>query len=209
MVMILRLAALDDDETILYTLEAMALTQGWEIQVTTRPQRALDWIRDGAIDILLVDYHLPLMSGLDVVRRARELSDSVVLLVLTVEEAPEVARDLTLAGADDFVSKPVRLADFSSRIRLHGELVRYRRESRRDQPRKGISEETSRKVLDELRVSETFLDVRAVASSLNLAYPTAHRYLEYLVERGSAQRIQEDPEGKPGRPRSLYRFVGN
>ena len=204
----LRLAALDDDGAILYTLEAMALALGWEMRITSHPDTALGWVRDGDLDILLVDYHMPLMSGLEVVRRARELSGSIVLLVLTVEESPEVAQELSLAEADDFVSKPVRLADFSSRIRLHGELVRYRRETRRDLPRKGVTEETSRRVLDLLRAEDAFVDVRAVAASLNLAYPTAHRYLEYLVERGSVQRTQEDPEGKPGRPRSLYRFVG-
>lgn len=204
----LRLGALDDDRTILYTLEAMALSLSWEMKVTVDPLAALDWIRSDEVDILLVDYHMPLMSGLEAIRRARELSSSVVLLALTVEESPEVARDLSLAGADDFVSKPLRLADFASRIRLHGELVRYRRESRRDLPRKGIAEETSRRVLDLLRGEGLSLDVRAVAASLGLAYPTAHRYLEFLVEKGQARRVQEDPEGKPGRPRSLYRIVG-
>ncbi|QTX32697.1 response regulator [Aminithiophilus ramosus] len=207
--MSLRLGALDDDLSILYTLEAMALSLSWEMKVTADPLTALDWVRSDEVDILLVDYHMPLMSGIEAIRRARELSSSVVLLALTVEESPEVARDLSLAGADDFVSKPLRLADFSSRIRLHGELVRYRRESRRDLPRKGIAEETSRRVLDLLRGEGLSLDVRAVAASLGLAYPTAHRYLEFLVEKGQVRRVQEDPEGKPGRPRSLYRFVGS
>jgi response regulator of citrate/malate metabolism len=59
-------------------------------------------------------------------------------------------------------------------------------------------------VQDLLRKEVVPFDVRAVAAALGLAYPTAHRYLEYLVERGSALRIQEDPEGKPGRPRFRY-----
>lgn len=202
--MSLYLGALDDDRSILYTLEAMAVSQGWEMRTTTDPEEALSWIREDRLDILLVDYHMPVLSGAEVIRRAREMSGSVVLLVLTVEESTTVAKELLLAGADDFVSKPVRLADFASRIRLHGELARYRRDMRKDTPRKGISEATLRRVQDLLLEGEGPFDVRAVATALGLAYPTAHRYLEYLVERGSALRIQEDPEGKPGRPRFRY-----
>jgi CheY-like chemotaxis protein len=196
----LYLGALDDDRSILYTLEAMAVSQGWEMRTTTDPEEALSWIREDRLDILLVDYHMPVLSGAEVIRRAREMSGSVVLLVLTVEESTTVAKELLLAGADDFVSKPVRLADFASRIRLHGELARYRRDMRKDTPRKGISEATLRRVQDLLLEEEGPFDVRAVATALGLAYPTAPRDLEYLVERGSALRIQEDPEGKPDAP---------
>jgi DNA-binding response OmpR family regulator len=131
------LGAVDDDREILYTLEAMASSQGWNMKTTTEPSEALGWIRDEAVDILLIDFHMPSMSGLDLVRRARKISKETVLLALTVEESPEIAEKLHIAGADDFISKPLRLADFSSRIALHSELVKYRREGRRELPRKG------------------------------------------------------------------------
>jgi DNA-binding response OmpR family regulator len=200
----LRLGAVDDDAGILYTLEAMARSQGWDIRTTSEPEEALTWVRSDLVDILLVDFHMPAMSGLQLVRKAREISGTVVLLVLTVEEDPEVARDLILAGADDFVSKPLRLADFAARMGLHGKLNRFRREGRRDRPRKGIAEDTLRKVLEKVLSSPGPLDARGIASETGLAYPTVHRYLEYLVELGQLVRQQEQIDGKPGRPRSFY-----
>lgn len=202
--MSLRLGAVDDDAGILYTLEAMARSQGWDIRTTREPEEALAWVRSDLVDLLLVDFHMPAMSGLQLIRKAREISATVVLLVLTVEEDPEVARDLILAGADDFVSKPLRLADFAARMGLHGKLNRFRREGRRDRPRKGIAEETLRKVLETVATSSVPLDARGIAVETGLSYPTAHRYLEYLVELGRIIRRQEQIDGKPGRPRAFY-----
>jgi DNA-binding response OmpR family regulator len=201
------LGALDDDPGILYTLEAMASSQGWNMKTTTNPSEALDWVKNDSVDMLLLDLHMPVMSGLEVLREARKISSDAVLLVLTVEESPDVARDLHIAGADDFISKPVRLADFASRIALHAELGRYRREGRREQPRKGLSEEITRKVLDTVKKSNIPVDAKTVAVKVGISYPTAHRYLEFLTSRGSLARSSLNVDGKPGRPRSLYQAI--
>jgi two-component system, CitB family, response regulator DctR len=198
------LGALDDDPGILYTLEAMASSQGWNMKTTTSPAEALDWVRNDSVDMLLLDLHMPVISGLEVLREARKISSDAVLLVLTVEESPDVAKNLHIAGADDFISKPLRLADFASRIALHAELGRYRREGRREQPRKGLSEEITRKVLDIVKNGNTPVDARTVAERVGISYPAAHRYLEFLTSRGSLARSSLNVDGKPGRPRSLY-----
>ena len=205
---ILYLGSIDDDTSVLYTLEAMAKSQGWDMRTTTEPDEAFLWVINNQIDILLVDYHMPKMSGLEVIQRAREISDTVVLLVLTIEEHPQIARQLLLAGADDFVNKPVRLLDFASRIQVHAKLAHYRKMTRQSYPMKGISEETLRKVIDLLvsNADTEFFDVQFLCDNLGLAYPTAHRYLEYLVAKGTLFKSQESPEGKPGRPRTLYQM---
>jgi response regulator of citrate/malate metabolism len=185
----------------------MASSQGWNMKTTTNPSEALDWVKNDSVDMLLLDLHMPVMSGLEVLREARKISSDAVLLVLTVEESPDVARDLHIAGADDFISKPVRLADFASRIALHAELGRYRREGRREQPRKGLSEEITRKVLDTVKKSNIPVDAKTVAVKVGISYPTAHRYLEFLTSRGSLARSSLNVDGKPGRPRSLYQAI--
>lgn len=201
------LGAVDDDREILYTLEAMASSQGWNMRTTTRPSEALGWIREEAVDILLIDLHMPLMSGLDLVREARRISAQAVLLVLTVEESSEIAENLHIAGADDFISKPLRLADFASRIALHSELWKYRREGRSELPSKGLSENVTRQVLDIVNSSPEPVDAKSVASIAGLSYPSAHRYLEFLVKKGSLLKTSHNIDGKPGRPRSFYGAV--
>ncbi|MDD4159998.1 MAG: response regulator [Synergistaceae bacterium] len=198
------LGIVDDDESTLYTVKAMADLLGWSITATMQPKEALEWIRKSEIDILLVDYHMPLMSGIDVIRSARQLSADVVLIALTVEENPAVAANLMIAGADDFVSKPIRLADFSSRILLHSELLKYRVEEHWQERSKGLSEKTARRVLQLFSNREVRLTTGEAAETASLSYPAMHRYLEYLVKKGQLQRITEYENVKSGRPKNVY-----
>jgi len=208
--MTVSLGAIDDDTSILYTLEAMAESQGWKMHTSTNWHEALDWVRRKEVDILLVDYHMPEISGKEVIRKSRALSKDVVILVLTIEENPEIARELILAGADDFVLKPLRLADFTSRIALHARLAEYRRIPGTESPGKGINPDTLRAVLDALHGNPGEKStVREVAEKTGLSYQTAHRYLESLVESGIAAREPVYRNGQPGRPRFLYNLLEN
>jgi response regulator of citrate/malate metabolism len=202
--MTLCIGALDDDSGVLYTLEAMARSQGWKMVTTTEPETCLSWARGDEIDLLLLDYHMPKANGLDVLKKVRSMSPGMPVLMLTVEERPEVARELLLNGADDFINKPVRLADFASRINLHRKLARTRRDLNWEQNRKGISVETLRNVMDGLKEAGKAVPTEEIAESCGLAYVTVHRYLEHLVERGLAVKKSQLQDGRPGRPRSLY-----
>lgn len=202
--MSITLGIIDDDENILYTVSAMSDALGLPIKTSASPQEALGWVRDGAVDILLVDYHMPSMSGLEVIRESRRMSRGVVLIALTIEESPKVASELRLAGADDFISKPVRLADFSARISLHAELIRYRRDGRWQERGKGLSESTARKVLQIFCAKGARFTTSEAANAAGLSYPATHRYLEHLVKKGQLSRAEEYEDGKSGRPKNIY-----
>jgi len=203
----LYIGAIDDDKSILYTLEAMASTEGWRMLTTSEPEECLDWVRLDEVDILLVDYHMPVMNGLHVIRKARELSSKLVLIALTVEDGGELASKLTLAGADDFISKPIRLADFTARIRLHEKIFSHREQLNWEERKKGVSKDTMRKVLEKLKDFQAPADCDEIAAACGLAYVTAHRYLEYLSDRGLISRSAGVQDGRPGRPKTYYSII--
>ncbi|MDO4561794.1 MAG: response regulator [bacterium] len=202
--MTITIGIVDDDESIIYTMKAMADSLGWPIKSSTDPKQALEWVRKGIVDLLLVDYHMPIMSGLDVIRAARQLSPEIILIALTVEENSQVASDLRLAGADDFVSKPVRLADFSARISLHAQLLKYRADGHWQDRGKGLSESTARRVLQLFAKNDVRMTASEAAEAANLSYPAVHRYLEHLVKKGRLQKATEFEDGKSGRPKNIY-----
>lgn len=204
--MSLHIGAIDDDPDILYTLEAMASTQGWYMVTSTDPKTCFKWISGKDIDILLVDFHMPKMNGLEVIRKARELSGDMVLIALTIEDDEKLASELLLAGADDFITKPIHLADFKARIRLHGKLVVQRKSLNWDERKKGISNETLHKVITFVRDKGAVVSCEDVSYACELSYVTAHRYLEYLTNRGLVSKSSVAQDGKPGRPRSNYRW---
>lgn len=202
--MSITLGIVDDDENILYTVSAMAASLGWPIRAVSDPCEALEMVRSREIDILLVDYHMPVMNGLEVIRAARQISQDITLIALTIEESQEAAARLRLAGADDFVLKPVRLADFSARISLHEELLKYRSEGRWQDRSKGISEDTARRVLSLFKDGHTRMSAGETADAAGLSYPATHRYLEHLVKKGILGRSSEYEDGKSGRPKNIY-----
>ena len=204
--MSLCICALDDDESILYTLEAMAVTQNWVFRGTTSVEECLGWIRDGVVELLLLDYHMPLQNGLDVLRKVQLISPLLPILMLTVELSPEVAEELLLAGAEDFINKPIRLADFLARIRLHRKLVDHRLRGELD-ARKGIGQETLQKIVGYLKKINSSVEIDDVARQCGLSYTTAHRYLDYLAKRGLVSCSEVLQNGKPGRPTRTYRFI--
>ena len=205
----LSIGVLDDDRGILYTLEAMGRSQGWTMSVTSDAEVALGWVAEGALDLMLVDYHMPQMSGPEFLRRARRVSKRVVLLGLTVEERMEIAQEMLEAGADDFVTKPVKLADFAARIHLHASLARMKEAALSATP-KHIHHDTLERVLAALR-SFRARDHRPtsqeVAAETGLSYPTVRRYLEFLSSRKQVEQAVVYQDGRPGRPLYTYRLL--
>ena len=204
--MLLSICALDDDESILYTLEAMASTQKWNFRGTTNINECLYWVREGSVEILLLDYHMPMGNGLDVLKKVRAIAPNLTVLMLTVEQSPKAAEALFLAGAEDFINKPIRLADFLSRIRLHTQLSQHRRLNQTNG--KGIGAKTLGRIVSFLRESDVPVDIDDVARECEISYTTAHRYLDHLVKRELVTSTEVFQAGKPGRPSRVYRFAG-
>ena len=197
------LCGLDDDESILCTLEAMAKTQGWIFLGTTRVEQCLAWVAQEDIDMFLLDYHMPGYNGLDVLGQIKAIAPALTVLILTVEQHPRVAEELLVAGADDFINKPIHLADFLSRINLHRKL-----QSSKKNAEKGISRAKTRRVLTYLRSKDLAVEINEVSLECAMSYATAHRYLDYLVRSGLVISAELPRSGKQGRPTHAYRFRG-
>ena len=80
---------------------------------------ALQQALEGDFDLLILDLGLPGMDGLEVCRQIRAHRTSLAVLMLTAR-TDEVDFVVGLdAGADDYVSKPFRLAELMARVRAH------------------------------------------------------------------------------------------
>ncbi len=108
---------------------------------------AVDWLRDGhaadlalrdeGFDLVVLDLGLPRLSGMEVLKRARDRGQSLPILILTARDATGDKVSGLDAGADDYLVKPIDLDELSARIRaltrrsagraapllVHGELA--------------------------------------------------------------------------------------
>ncbi len=116
----------EDDPAIAEPLARALTREGYHVVVQGTGQGAID--SAAAADIIVLDLGLPDMDGLDVAREIRLKGLTTPVLVLTAR-ADEVDLVVGLdAGADDYVTKPFRLAELLARVRAllrrsHGEAT--------------------------------------------------------------------------------------
>ncbi len=112
-----RVLLAEDDASISEPLARALRREGYEVEVREDGPTALDAGLQGGIDLVVLDLGLPGMDGLEVARRLRAEGHTVPILVLTAR-ADEVDTVVGLdAGADDYVTKPFRLAELLARVR--------------------------------------------------------------------------------------------
>ena len=111
-----RVLLAEDDAAIAEPLARALRREGYDVDVHGDGPSALAAAREG-VDLVVLDLGLPGMDGLDVCRELRAQSNTVPVLVLTAR-ADEVDTVVGLdAGADDYVTKPFRLAELLARAR--------------------------------------------------------------------------------------------
>ena len=112
-----RVLLAEDDAAISDPLARALVREGYEVTVHEDGRDALDAAVGAPPDLLVLDLGLPTLDGLEVCRRMRATGSDVPVLILTAR-ADEVDTVVGLdAGADDYVTKPFRLAELMARVR--------------------------------------------------------------------------------------------
>lgn len=161
-----------EDETALVELLRYNLEkEGFRVTSATDGEEALSAIAENPPDLVILDWMLPLVSGLEVCRQIRRKPETrelpVIMLTARGEEADRV-RGLE-GGADDYISKPFSPSELVARVRAV---------MRRARPAGGDDLLTYAGVVMDLASHRVLRDGRPVHLG-----PTEFRLLRYLMER--------------------------
>lgn len=197
--------SIDDDEQICFALDELFKFQGWSAYSTYSVESGVVYFKTHHPDIVLIDYHMPRINGVEGVKLLRKLSPTVPIIVFTIDESQEVADTFLEAGASDFALKPIKAPDIISRIKLH---LRILEQGEKPQPAplaKGICQSTLDLIDSFLSEQSDYLTANDIADGTGLAYQTVYRYLQHLTQEKKVEMVSI--YGKVGRPKQMYRKI--
>ena len=163
-----------DDEPTLADLVAMGLTIcGWDVKVANEGRAAVEEARTFHPDVLVLDWMLPGMDGLEVLSKIRAFSPDVPSLFLTAKDSVQDRIQGLSAGGDDYLTKP---------FAMEGLLIRLHRLVQRSGV---ISQDSNELTVGDLRMNTRTHEVSRAGEEIDLT-ATQFELLRYLMENAKA-----------------------
>lgn len=141
-----RILVVDDEAVTRLMLRRVLLDSGYDVLEATQGEEALARLREGGIDLVLLDVRMPVLNGFDTCRALRRMTHTQHLPVLMLTSLDDVMA-VTLAfeaGATDFVTKPINWALLSQRVRYALRTHRTERLLRESQQNLARAQEIAR-----------------------------------------------------------------
>src|SRR5215212_7397723 len=113
-----RILLVEDEPSLAETVRYALDREGFDVEVATDGQSALDRFAAAAPDLIVLDLMLPVVSGLDVCRRIRATSTVPIVIVTAKDSEADKVTGLEL-GADDYVTKPFSVLELVSHVRAN------------------------------------------------------------------------------------------
>jgi two-component system response regulator AtoC len=123
-----RILIVDDEEVIRTSIALYLRREGYQVDVCTSGEEGLRRIEEVDPDLVLLDVKLPTLGGLDVLKRAKESKDDLIVIMITAFGSIESAVQAMKAGAYDYITKPLDLDELDVTIKKGLETVRLKKE---------------------------------------------------------------------------------
>jgi two-component system OmpR family response regulator len=129
-----RILVVDDEQSIVDAVATALRYEGYQVDEASNGRDALTAIAKFEPDLVVLDWMLPDIEGIEVGRRLRAQGFKTAVLFLTAKDGTENKVEALRAGGDDYVTKPFSLAEIVARIQailrrsagdLPGDVLRY------------------------------------------------------------------------------------
>jgi two-component system, OmpR family, response regulator len=129
-----RILVVDDEPSIVDAVATALRYEGYAVDEAATGRDALEAVIRQEPDLVVLDWMLPDIEGIEVGRRLRERGLKTAILFLTAKDATENKVDALRAGGDDYATKPFSLAEIVARIQailrrtagdLPGDVLRF------------------------------------------------------------------------------------
>ncbi len=121
----MQILIVDDDELSLDMLSHSLEREGYEVLRTNNGREALQILREGGCRLVISDWDMPEMSGIELCRavRGEDFNGYIYVILLTSHGGTSDLVEGMMAGADDFITKPFNVAELAVRVRAGRRIV--------------------------------------------------------------------------------------
>jgi two-component system response regulator PilR (NtrC family) len=116
----------DDEPSMREMLFIMLKREGYDVVLADCGKAAVEILRHRPVDLLISDIKMPDMSGVDVLRAAKQIDDAIVCIMITAFKSTESAVEALRLGAHDYLDKPFDVELLKKKVRQALEQRRLR-----------------------------------------------------------------------------------
>jgi CheY-like chemotaxis protein len=111
-----KILIVEDDEVNLLIAEHILRRAGHEVISADNGEAAVEAVREGQFDLILMDIEMPIMDGLEATPLIRALpgGEQIPIIALTAHTIPEKLAEIHQAGMNDYLIKPFELPKFEA-----------------------------------------------------------------------------------------------
>ena len=124
-----RILVVDDEPSMREMLRIVLRRDGYDVLVAANGQQALDLLTHEPVEMLLSDIRMPDLSGVEVLRAAKEINRDIVAFMMTAFASTDTAVEAMRLGAVDYFTKPFNMDELRLKVRQHFESHRLKQEN--------------------------------------------------------------------------------
>ena len=146
----MKILCIDDDKTYLALLHHTFQRESsgdMEVFITDDGKKAFDILTEHQIDILITDLYMPETSGLDILKKTKEISPLTEIIVMSALGSIDAAVEAMKLGARDFIIKPLNVAVIKEKLLMVRDFIDRRKEAEDYRHAKEIIESSAQKCL--------------------------------------------------------------
>ena len=124
-----RILIVDDEPSMRDMLRIVMRRDGFDVEVAANGKEAIELLKRERVDLLLSDIRMPDVSGVDVLRAAKEANRDIVAFMMTAFASTDTAVEAMRLGAVDYFTKPFNMDELRLKVRQHLETMRLKQEN--------------------------------------------------------------------------------
>ena len=223
----MKILIVDDDPMVAHINLKFANKAGYDdVDIATDIESAKKKLKQGDIDLVLLDVYLPTGKGTEILKWIRQENLSTDAILITADRSSETVEESMNFGAVDYLIKPFDFDRFQLAMnkferKRNGFVGKKSVEQEdidsiffesvnktdkvKDVLEKGMSEKTYTAILNAIKAFPTPTTAEELGDKLGISRVSVRRYLEFMEARGILE--MKPIYGKKGRPQHLFKYI--